>query len=110
MAFQLSFTKEFMVHHPQNLIETLKQSILENHDCTATHLQSVWVEEISTDKTLWAGQVEIFGIQGHAKATIAYGWWQEGSKAGLVTILALTPTMDARKAIQAYLMSQDEPG
>jgi hypothetical protein len=100
--------KVFMVLRPDNLIETLKQTIHENHDCTVTHLQSVWVEETDGAETLWTGQVEIFEVQGHAKAKIAYGWWQEDSETGLVTILALTPTLDARKAVQAYRMSRSE--
>ena len=97
-----------MVLRPKNLIEALKQTIHESHDCIVTHLQSVWVEETDRDEILWTGQVEIFEVQGHAKAKIAYGWWQDDSETGLVTILALTPTLDARKAVQAYRMSQRE--
>jgi hypothetical protein len=97
-----------MVQRPHNLIEALKQSIHENHGCTVTHVQSVLVEESDGDNTLWTYQVEIFEVQGHVKAKIAYGWWQENSEAGLVTILALTPTLDARKAVQAYRMSGDK--
>jgi len=97
-----------MAQRPDNLIEALKQSIYENHACTAIYIQSVLVEETDNSKTLWTGQIEIFEIQGHEKAKIAYGWWQENSSIELVTILALTPTMDARKAVQAYLMSQNE--
>lgn len=97
-----------MVPRPDNLIEALKQAIHENHHCAVTHLQSVWVEETDRNETLWTGQVEIFEVQGHAKAKIAYGWWQEDSETGLVTILALTPTLDARKAVQAYRMSRSE--
>lgn len=97
-----------MVLRPDNLIEALKQTIHESHNCIVTHLQSVWVEETSGDETAWTGQVEIFEVQGHAKAKIAYGWWQEDSETGLVTILALTPTLDARKAVQAYRMSRSK--
>jgi hypothetical protein len=97
-----------MVQRPPNLIEALKQSIHENHNCTVTHLQSVFVEESNGDNTWWTCQVEIFEVQGHAKAKIAYGWWQENSKTGLITILALTPTLDAHKAVQAYRLSGDE--
>jgi|SRR5665213_1696479 len=98
-----------MFLRPDDLIEALKQTIHESHDCTVTHLQSVWVEETDRGETLWTGQVEIFEVQGHAKAKIAYGWWQENSETGLVTILALTPTLDARKAVQAYRMSRNDP-
>jgi len=88
-----------MAQRPDNLIEALKQSITENHDCSAVHLQSVLVEETV--------QVEVFAVQGHAKAKTAYGWWHESSETGgLVTILALTSTQDARKAVQAWRMSQ----
>jgi hypothetical protein len=97
-----------MAQRPDNLIEALKQVICENHDCSVSHRQSVWIEESDEGKTLWTGQVEIFEVQGHAKAKTAYGWWQEDSGIGLVTILALTPTLDARKAVHAYLMSGDK--
>jgi hypothetical protein len=96
-----------MAQRPNNLIEALKQSIAENHACTAVYIQSVMVEEAHQGEILWTGQIEIFEIQGHAKAKVAYGWWQENTEEGLVTILALTPTMDARKAVQAYLMNQN---
>ncbi len=102
--------KVLMGLRPDNLIEALKQTIHENHHCLVTDLQSVWIEESDGGKTLWTGQVEIFEVQGHAKAKTAYGWWQEDSEIGLVTILALTPTLDARKAVQAYLMSENQPG
>jgi hypothetical protein len=98
-----------MVQHPDNLIEALKQIIYENHNCAAIHLQSVQIEEFDGDKVLWTGQVEVFKVEGHTKAKIAYGWWQEDSETGLVTILALTATLDARKAVQAYLMSRSNP-
>jgi hypothetical protein len=98
-----------MVQRPDNLIEALKQIIHENHHCAAIHLQSIRIEEFDGDQTLWSGQVEVFEVHGHAKAKIAYGWWQEDSEVGLVTILALTPTLDARKAVQAYLMSGSNP-
>jgi len=96
-----------MVQRPDNLIEALKQSIAQNHACIAVYSQSVMVEETHRGEILWAGQIEIFEVQGHTKAKTAYGWWQENTEDGLVTILALTPIMDARKAVQAYLMSQD---
>jgi hypothetical protein len=101
--------KVFMVPRPDDLIEALKQSIHGSHNCTVTHIQSVWVEETDGDEILWTGHVEIFEVHGYAKAKIAYGWWQENSETGLVTILALTPTLDARKAVQAYRMSRNEP-
>jgi hypothetical protein len=97
-----------MKKRPDNLIEALQQSIYDNHACEAIYIQSVLVEERDANDKLWTGQVELFKIQGHAKAQMAYGWCQEDSETGLVTILALTPTMEARKAVQAYLMSQDE--
>jgi hypothetical protein len=97
-----------VAQRPDNLIKALQQSICDNHACEAVYIQSVRVEEPYADDKLWTGQVEIFKILGHAKAQIAYGWWQEDSETGLITILALTPTMEARKAVQAYLMSQDE--
>lgn len=98
-----------MVQRPDNLIEALKQIIHENHNCAAIHLQSIQIDELDRAKNLWTCQVEIFEVRGHAKAKIAYGWWQENSETGLVTILALTPTLDARKAVQAYLMSGNVP-
>jgi hypothetical protein len=94
---------------PDNLIKALELSIQENHNCIPTHFRSIYVEEGAEKETIWKGLVEVFTLEGHPKAQIAYGWWEEEADVNLVTILALTPTADARKAVQAYLMSLEEP-
>jgi hypothetical protein len=97
-----------MPTRPENLIHALELTIRENHNCVPTHFRSIYVEETDADQILWKGFVEVFTLEGHAEAQIAYGWWEEEAEVNLVTILALTSTADARKAVQAYLMSQEE--
>lgn len=98
-----------MPTRPENLIRALELSIQENHNCTPTHFRSIYVEEGPEENPLWKGYVEVFTLEGHPEAEIAYGWWEEEAEVNLVTILALTPTANAKKAVQAYLMSLEEP-
>lgn len=97
-----------MPTRPENLIYALELSLRENHNCIPTHFRSIYVEEPEREKVLWKGYVEVFTLEGHSDAQIAYGWWDEEAEVNLVTILALTATANARKAVQAYLMSQEE--
>ena len=96
-----------MVPNPER-IQALTHRIEEAHAVRATHLQTVLVERTEKGKVLWSGEVEIFQVEGHPKAKTAYGWGMEGTGEAIewVTILGLTPTVDANKAVQAYLMSE----
>jgi len=97
-----------MPTRPENLIQALELTLRENHNCVPTHFQSIFVEEKDDETILWKGFVEVFTLSGHAEAQIAYGWWEEEAEHNLVTILALTSTANARKAVQAYLMSLEK--
>jgi hypothetical protein len=96
-----------MVPNPER-IEALLQRIEQAHACRAIHLQTVLVERTADGEILWSGEVEIFQVEGHPKARTAYGWGMRGTDGTTdwVTILGLTPTVDANKAVQAYLMSE----
>jgi hypothetical protein len=96
--------------NPDERILILQQKIWESHNCETVHIQTVSVEETADGKVLWAGEVEIFEVKGHPKAKTAYGWEARkgDQEVEWITILGLTPTIDARKAVQAYLMSGPE--
>jgi len=97
-----------MPNRPADLIEALKLRISENHNCVPTHFRSIYVEETQGEQILWKGYVEVFTLESHPDAQVAYGWWEEEAEVNLVTMLALTPTADARKAVQAYLISLEQ--
>ncbi len=94
----------------KNRIQTLQQKIQLSHDCEAIHIQTVSVEKEVRGEVVWAGQVEIFEVKGYPDAKTAYGWemTDQNEHVEWVTILGLTPTIDANKAVQAYLMSGPE--
>ena len=96
--------------NPDERIQNLQQKIWESHNCEAIHIQTVSVEETADGKILWTGEVDIFEVKGHPKAKTAYGWEMRGQDREVewITILGLTPTIDAHKAVRAYLMSGPE--
>lgn len=57
-------------------IPALIDAIRHLHDCEATHVETVHVHERTPDarKTAWRGDVEVFALTGHSKATKAYAW------------------------------------
>ena len=55
-------------------IAELQAAFLRLHGCDATYVETVPVIEEFEGKTIWQGDVEVFDIRGHPKATRGYGW------------------------------------
>lgn len=86
-------------------IERLKQVILHLHKADAKHVGSVPVVESFQGKTLWQGDVEVFDLTGHPKATRCYGWTY-GEPEEFITILELPPVTDAQSAVKVGVAYQ----
>ena len=52
----------------------LQRVIVELHCCGAEYLETVRVREIFRDRIIWAGNVSIFKVNGHARAQRCYAW------------------------------------
>lgn len=92
-------------------IENLQAAIKKLHGCTATHLESVPIEERFQGRVVWSGIVETFELADHPKAKRCYAWSaKSGTKEDFTAVLHLPPVDSARKAVQASIASQLKSG
>ena len=88
-------------------IERLQKAVKDLHGATATHLESVPIEERFQGAVVWSGIVEAFQIEGHPKAKRCYAWSsKDGTKENFTTVLELPPVDSPRKAVQVSIASQ----
>ena len=58
-------------------IENLGKAIAVMHECRCEHFGTEHVREEHKGELVWEGDVEIFQLDGHPDANIAYGWGWE---------------------------------
>jgi hypothetical protein len=90
-------------------IAELQSVFLKLHGCEATYVETVPVVEEFQGETIWQGDVEVFDIRGHPKATRGYGWGYVASESGgqrYFTVLELPPVDSAQTAVKAAIMSE----
>jgi hypothetical protein len=92
------------------LIKSLIADIDRLHSCKASHVGTVPTKESFQGKTVWEGEVELFELTGHPKASRCYAWkWTEDGKAfQTVTVLELPPVDSAQTAVQAYIVGSQK--
>ena len=74
--------------------------------CMATHCGTVPVHEVFKGQTVWKGDVEAFALEGHPKATKAYGWSEgQGDKERFFAVLELPPVKSALDAVRASIVA-----
>jgi len=90
-------------------IAEIQAVFLKLHGCEAEYVETVPVVEEFQGKTVWQGDVEVFDIRGHPKATRGYGWGYatgEGEGRRYFTVLELPPVTSPQTAVQAAIMSE----
>lgn len=91
-------------------IGEIQAAFLKLHGCEATYVETVPVHEKFQGQTVWQGDVEVFDIRGHPKATRGYGWsyvtgeHDQGQR--YFTVLELPPVTSPQTAVQAAIMSE----
>ena len=76
------------------------------HGCEAKHVETVPVIERWKDKTVWEGDVEVFDLIGHPKATKGYAWAYNKKKGSdTIAVLELPPVISPKTAVQAAIVS-----
>ena len=89
--------------------QRLQAVFLKLHNCDAEYVETVPVVEEFQGETIWQGDVEVFDIRGHPKATRGYGWGYVTSEEGgrrYFTVLELPPVDSPQTAVQAAIMSE----
>jgi hypothetical protein len=79
------------------------------HNCDADYVETVPVVEEFQGETIFQGDVEVFDIRGHPKATRGYGWGYvttEGGARRYFTVLELPPVDSPQTAVKVAIMSE----
>lgn len=90
-------------------IAELQAVFVKLHNCDAEYVETVPVREEFQGETIWQGDVEVFDIRGHPKATRGYGWGYTTSESGgrrYFTVLELPPVDSPQTAVKAAIMSE----
>ena len=90
-------------------IAEIQSVFLKLHGCEATYAETVPVVEEFQGKTIWEGDVEVFDLVGHPKATRGYGWGYVTTDSGgrrYFTVLELPPVDSPQSAVKAAIMSE----
>lgn len=80
------------------------------HGCEAEHVETVPVTETFQGQTVWTGEVEVFNLRGHPKASRVYAWAHETEDADRpkrhVTVLHLPPVVSPQMAVRAAIIQE----
>jgi len=87
-------------------LERLQDAIRKLHGCESKHIQTVPVVETFKGKTVWDGEVEVFDLIGHPKASKCYAWAynkDEGEGSRIVAVLEPPPVISPKTAVRAAI-------
>jgi hypothetical protein len=89
--------------------KALEKAFHDLHGCTAKYLETVPVIERWQGKTVWEGEVEVFELIGHPKASKGYAWAYDKSKgpgSEIVAVLELPPVISPKTAVQVSIVGK----
>jgi hypothetical protein len=100
------------VANKQDYLARLKVAIEHLHNCGANWCESVPVHEVFRGQTVWKGEVEVFGLYGHARARICYGWshpeGEDDKGERFVTVLHMPPVNSPETAVRASIVADSK--
>ena len=92
-------------------LEKLAQSIHQLHECDASWVESVPVNETHEGRTVWQGIVHVFRLTGHPTAKLCYGWASPTDSGERVyAVLHLPPVSSPADAVRASIVSDFRQG
>ena len=98
----------------QDYLARLQVAVSQLHNCGAVWRESVPVREVFHGKTIWQGDVEVFDLNGHAKAKRAYGWSHpenaDGTGERFVAVLEIPPVDSPQTAVKISIVSDIKAG
>jgi hypothetical protein len=88
-------------------IDRARLAVEQLHGCGAIHRETVLVHEVLNRLTVWKGNVEVFDLFAHPKATRAFAWSHRDGKHGederFVTVLKVPRADSAVMAVRAQI-------
>ena len=95
-------------------IEELRDVIRRLHGVESSHVETVPVKEVFGGQTVWDGNVEVFDLSGHPKATRAYAWAHDTDDPKHprrhVAVLHIPPVTSAVMAVKAAIVQEFKSG
>jgi hypothetical protein len=89
---------------PENM-EWQKREILAVHGATARHLETVRIRKVIGKVAWWDGDVEVYEITGHPKATRCYAWtMKEMGTLKTTTVLEIPPVDSPQAAVSSVIV------
>src|SRR5438132_857730 len=90
-----------------NRIDELKDVIRELHGTEATHVETVPVKETFQGQPVWEGDVEVFDLVDHPKASRVFAWSHETNDPENprqhITVLQIPPATTPLRAVQVAI-------
>jgi hypothetical protein len=89
-------------------IKELQDVIKRLHGSEASHVKTVPVKETHHGQTAWEGEVEVFDLHDHPKASRVYAWAHETDAGGTrhITVLHIPPVISPETAVQAAIIQE----
>lgn len=86
-------------------IPALQDAIRYMHGVESRWLESVEVDEAFEGAQVWKGEVQVFELIGHPKATRCYAWSEasHGNRRRFFAALRIPPVDSARSAVRASI-------
>ena len=89
--------------------EELRKAVEGQHGGTASFVEAVTVTETFCGQTVWDGVVNVFNLDNHPSATIAYAWSspiQGSNKRRLFAVLHLGGIRSPEDAVRAAIVAE----
>ena len=91
------------------MVSDLERALVSQHGGKATFREVVPVSEAFNGQPVWEGEVHVFDLDDHPKATRAYAWSSpvEGSQnRRFYAVLHLGPIRSAKDAVRAAIVAE----
>jgi hypothetical protein len=94
----------------KDYIGQLQDAIRNLHGCESSYLETVPVTETFRGETVWSGEVEVFELLDHPKASHAYAWSHKAGKndkeTRYITVLQIPPVTSPETAVRAAIAAE----
>lgn len=89
--------------------EKIKEAIERKALCQVKYLNTQPLRLVADGLITWKGKVEVFQLDGHPEARIAFGWGvpTAENKMEYITVIGRPPLDTPIQAVKAYLASKD---